>query len=218
MMKRKIRAVIFDQDGTLVNSHPIVIESFRRAFAKFGITVGEKKLLSLFGRRIEEIIAELAPGKDQAALSRETQVYIMENFHKLRSFPGAKKTLSFLKKRKLKLAIVSGARPADLKRTAKTAGILRYFSLRVSCGNTKSGKLSGEPFRIACKRLAVSPAETIAVGDTFVDTAGAKKAGCIPVGVLSGGHKRAELAKAGAAKVLRSVADFPKYLKENYEF
>jgi HAD superfamily hydrolase (TIGR01549 family) len=210
----KIRAVIFDVDGTLIDSMPIVIAGWIRAAKESGVSVTDEELKPLFGRAIPDIARRLIPGTDQTEFIERSQRYILDNLGEARLFPGAEETLAFLKEKELALGIVSGAPVHKIRSFLKAQGILDYFSAFVSGEDHQGGKPSGAPFVEACKLLGVEPSETLAVGDTSIDTTGAKKAGCVPIGVTSGGHTEGELKKAGAVKVLGTVAELPEYLEK----
>ncbi|MFH0961487.1 MAG: HAD family phosphatase [archaeon] len=208
----KIKAVIFDIDGTLLNSAEIVTRLWSGVFEKFGLFLKPDELKKHLGKSPAQLARELLPEKNPEEIDRCLQETFRREVPAFPIFEGVVGTIVFLEKRGIKIGAVSGGPLPNMKHYLSAAGILHHFSSLASAADFPEGKITGAPFLHVCRELGVEPAETVCIGDAPLDAVGARNAGCIALGVLGGGHGKEELELAGV-ETIEGVGNLPEYLK-----
>lgn len=176
---KEIKAVLFDFDGTIMDTNQVIINSWQYAFEKLkGEKAEVEELLKTFGEPLDLSIDKLLPGfpKDEAISTyREYQYHNFKGLIEL--FPGTLEIMRELKENDIKTAIVT----SRLRRTTMEG--IEKFSLEhlldtiVTMEDTKKHKPHGDPILEALKRLEIKPENALMVGDTKFDILCAKDAG-----------------------------------------
>lgn len=212
----KLKGIIFDLDGTLGNTFPVIFPAFRYALEKImGRSYSDQELTATFGPTEEGIFQRLAPDLWQECL----QVY-MEKYKQLspmntQRFPGIEQALQALKQRKILLAVVTGKSLTSALISLEDLGFSGYFDI------VKGGSDAGS-IKAACMHEVLEiwnlPSQQVAyIGDVASDMHYAKEVGLIPLGAawyeqvdydsLKGEHPLA---------VFRSVKDFICWIESNH--
>lgn len=209
----KIRGAIFDLDGTVFNSVGTTSSLLSRVLSDFlERQVPPIEAVQILGKSPEEIGEHFGLSGEKKALFKKTlPERFLAEIKGFPLFPGTIETLDFLSGKGIAIGAVSGAPERNMRIFLERAGILGKFRSIKSAEDFPGGKLSGAPFRPACEDMGALPAGTISLGDAPIDAFGAKKAGCFPLGVLSGSGTRAELEEI--AETIGSISDLPRYLQ-----
>jgi HAD superfamily hydrolase (TIGR01509 family) len=203
--------VIFDVDGTLVDTTYLHVLAWSRAFRDAGYQVAMSTIHRLIGmssdRVIEEAVGELPPGLDDGH-SR----YFGELKREMVAFPRAADLLREVARRRARVVLATSAKPddvGDLERVIDAADAIDHVT---SSADVEEGKPAPRIFEVALEEAGLDPTRALVVGDTAWDVEAA--AGCdLPcVCVLTGGLSRDELVEAGAAAVYADVADLLSHL------
>lgn len=179
----KLKGFIFDLDGTLINSLPVVRTSFSRTLLKFsGREYSDKELSSLFGPTEEGIFKRLFPD-----LWRESLQFYLDEYDRLHvpyaePFPGVIKALNLLQKRKIKLALVSGKGAGSMEISLKHSGLKHFFEMIITGSEDRASK--PEHIRQILKLWNFPPSKVAYVGDIAYDVQAAREAGVIPISAL----------------------------------
>lgn len=206
------KAAIFDIDGTILDSMPQVLSALCEAYRKVsGKRIAKEKFKGLLGEPLALIGETVCPGAP-GEFAREFNRIMFRRNRLLRLFPGVKGLLKRLRKKGVKRAVVSGIGMRDIRIILEANKATEYFDVIITAGDFPGGKRSGRPFKEACRLMKVPPEETVAAGDTSLDCIGAKRAGCLAVGIGNALHPASELRAAGADKVLKSVLEIEKFL------
>ena len=206
-----IAAVIFDVDGTLVDSVDFHAEAWQRAFREFGKEVPFAEVRSQIGKGGDQLLpvfwtpAELA--KVEKPLNEfRSKLFQREYLGRVRGFPQVRELMQGLLARGQKIALASSAAGDELQSYKKAAGIDDLIEAETSKDDADQSKPHPDIFEAALARLGHPPAAaTIVVGDTPWDVEAAGKAGLRTIGMLCGGFTRAEL--SGAIALFRDPAD-----------
>lgn len=180
-----IKALLFDLDGTLLDTNELIYNSFYRTFKdNLNIELGKAEIADFFGRPLGEPFRKHAKEEDVERLVAYYRKY-NEDLHDnmCHAFEGVKEVLEALKEKGIKLAIVTSKRAELAIRGMKIAGIYDYMDVIITPESTKLHKPNGEPALKACSELGVSPSEAIMVGDSIYDIYCGKNAGCKTCGV-----------------------------------
>ena len=209
-----MRGMIFDVDGTLVDTNPAHVDAWRRAFKRFGYDVPTERIVVEIGKGgdklVPSILGEPAEKRHGDALRRaqkEEFLAIAKREH-FRVFPGVPELFRALRNRGIRTALATSSDDRHLDATLASAGIdLRSMAdVVVTKSDAGSSKPDPDVVVAAVDKLGLSPAQCAMVGDTIYDAQACQAAGVVFIGVLSGGSSEPALLEAGARAVLRDVA------------
>ncbi|MEK9671461.1 MAG: HAD-IA family hydrolase [Rhodospirillaceae bacterium] len=209
------RLVIFDCDGTLVDSQDSIVRSMRAAFEGQGMTPpAAEAVRRIVGLPLVMGIRLLAGPE---ATEAQTEILADGYRHALRGlrqagqihdplYPGTREALAELSRAGWLMAVATGKGNQGLRLTLETHGLSDYFlSLQTADGNP--GKPHPSMILNAIADTGARPESTVMVGDTTFDMEMSRNAGTLAIGVAWGYHGLDELAAAGAASVIGDFAD-----------
>jgi HAD superfamily hydrolase (TIGR01509 family) len=203
-------AVLFDIDGTLLDSNYLHALAWRRAFVELGYNVPTAWVHRHIGQGSDLLLAELLPGADEGTLDAARKSH-QQHFDalkpELRAFDGARELLAAVAQRGPRVVLASSASAGELPALLEALGGTEHIDVVTSSEDVSDAKPDPEIFQVAMARVGVDPGNAIAIGDTVWDIEAARRAGIGCVGVLTGGISRAELDDAGAVAVYRDAAD-----------
>jgi HAD superfamily hydrolase (TIGR01549 family) len=204
-----LRAVLFDWDGTLVDSAEKTFACYVRVFAAYGISFDHAAFERTYSPDWYRTYLEVGLAREHwaEADARWLSCYATERSPLL---AGARETLERLARAGLVLGIVSSGDGSRVRREIGDLGLAPFFGTVVCGGETASRKPHPEPLLLALERIGIARAEAAYVGDSPEDVAMAKAAGVESVGVPGRFPNRAALAASGPdvlAPSLESVAD-----------
>jgi phosphoglycolate phosphatase len=218
-----LRLVIFDVDGTLVDSQAHIMASMEGAFAAHGLAVpGRSEVLSIVGLSLPQAFARLVP--ERADLWDGLTEAYKDTFAELRMsgdaaalsplFPGADAVLSTLAARDdLLLGIATGKSKRGLDHLIELHGWERVFQT-VQVADFHPSKPHPAMVEACLAETGVEPGAAVMVGDTSFDIEMARAARVAALGVDWGYHPAEDLTRAGAARVLAAFADLPDAMEE----
>jgi phosphoglycolate phosphatase len=203
------RLIVFDCDGTLVDSQHLIIDAMRVTFESRGLPPpADDAVRHIVGLSLAEAIGELAPGIGQAERSALVEGY-KQTFQAMRRqplfheplFDGARATLHELERRGHLLAVATG------KSDRGIAAVLQHHALEhlfvsLQTADRHPSKPHPSMLEAAMRETGSAPHETLMVGDTSYDVQMARAAGVRPIGVGWGYHAAAALELAGAEVVI----------------
>jgi pyrophosphatase PpaX len=203
--------VLFDLDGTLVDTIPFILAAVRHTFEGYGrcptdaewiagIGTPLKAQLASFARRVED---------EQPLFDRYRDYWRAHHDEQTRCFPGAREAVEELAGRGHPIGIVTAKAEQGAYRTLRHIGLLPLVRAVVGADSCANSKPHPEPVLLALSRLGEVPARALLVGDSRHDVAAAKAAGARAAAALWGACTRAELAAAGADFFLADVREVP---------
>ena len=217
-----IKAIIFDLDGTLVDSVDYHTEAWVKAFQKYGYDFSFDRLREQIGKGSEFIIGELLPEEEAEKLESDIagyrKQYYQENLlEKVKPFPKVRELLEKIKADNLKVVLASSARKETIEHYQKLLDIDSLVDGATSTDDVEQSKPEPDIFAAAVDKLpGIDPEEVIVVGDSPYDAIAASKIGLRTIGVLCGGFERETLAKAGCVAIYQDPADllnnYPQFL------
>jgi HAD superfamily hydrolase (TIGR01509 family) len=210
----KPKAVLFDVDGTILPFDGI-IKHIQKTSRHFKVRVPSKKELLKYtvGYSLKESIPKLIP--ETRKIIDEFRDYYRKSYNadvaSIKPFPYVKRVFDFIKKRKIKIGIVT------TKRRIQARVTLNYYKLPydviIGFDDVKKRKPDPEPVLKACRLLRVNPEDCIFFGDHPFDMQAAKSAGCTAVGVLTGWGKKSNLKNSGANFIIKDLRDLKKFVE-----
>jgi pyrophosphatase PpaX len=183
----EIRAVLFDIDGTLLDTFDFIYGAFEYTFQVHGIPpLSRDEISHLMGGPLPEVYASMAPGYDATALTETHRQFQENNVPLAKLFPDTVKVLESLKQRGLKLAAITTRSNRTSVLSLDQNGIADYFDVVISAEDVARHKPDPEPIVKALHMLKIKPTDTIMVGDTAADIMAGKNAGTKTVAALYG--------------------------------
>ncbi len=205
-----IRAVLFDIDGTLLDTFEFIYGAFEFALDRHGIQpLPREEISRLMGGPLEEVYAVMVPNGNAKTLAESHRTFQSENLRLATLFPATIEVLESLKHRGMKIAAITTRSIRTSVRSLEETGIAPYFDLIISGEDVEFVKPHPEPLLKAIKSLAVKPEEAVMVGDTHADITAGKNAGVKTVAALYGfgGELLLELKPDYAIRDLRKLLD-----------
>ncbi len=200
------RAVLFDWDGTLVDSAERTYRCYVQVFATYGIGFDHAAFERTYSPDWYRTYQEVGLPRDRwpEADVRWISCYEAEPSGLV---PGARETMERLAGAGRAQGLVSSGDGTRVRREVQALGLEPYFSAVVCGGETARRKPDPEPLLVALGQLGIAPAETAYVGDSPEDVAMAKAAGAFAVGIPGGFPNREALAASGPDLLAPSLHD-----------
>jgi HAD superfamily hydrolase (TIGR01509 family) len=210
-----LSALIFDLDGTLVDTNAAHVEAWVRAFARHGYKVHADRIGPEIGKGGDNLVpdllgpeAEEQHGEALREASKEEYLQLAKE-RRFRVFDGAGALLDELRRRGIRTALATSSGDEHLDATFGSAGedLRARVDVVVGKSDVEHSKPYPDAVLAAVEKLGLSPAECAMVGDTPYDGLSAKRAGVITLGVLSSGlgFDARALISAGARRTWRDV-------------
>lgn len=204
-----IKAILFDIDGTLIDSNDLHVEAWARVFADAGHQVPRRAIAGQIGKGGDNLVPALLPGVSEETAERLSdrhgEVFKADYLRTARPFPGARALLERAHAEGAKVVLASSASAEELDHYVERLQVKALVAAKTSIDDVATSKPAPDIFAAALKKAGVTAEEAIAVGDSPYDVASAKGAGVRTVAVLSGGFAEAVLRDAGAVAVYRDV-------------
>ncbi len=208
-----MKAVIFDIDGTLVNSVDLHARAWQEAFAKFGHNIPYEAIRSQIGKGGDQLLPVFLSTEEQKKYGEELEKYRGQLFKtkymsRVKPFPCVRELLERVKNDNQQIALASSAKEDEIAIYKRIANIEDLVEEETSSDDAERSKPHPDIFEAALKRLNnVSAQEAVTVGDSPYDAIAATKIKMNCVGVLSGGFPEADLRAAGCSEIYRDCAD-----------
>lgn len=215
-----MRALIFDLDGTLVDTVYAHVFAWQQALAEAGMPIDGWRIHrrigmsgGLFARAVaRELGRPLAKDETEALQRRHGELYA-QLLPVRRPLPGAVELLRHLREAGVAYGIAtSGARP-QIDASLESLEI-EPEAVVIERGDVARAKPEPDLFLACAERMGVSPQDCYVVGDAVWDLLAARRANMLSIGLLSGGYGEDELTRAGAYRVYRDAAELDDSLDE----
>jgi pyrophosphatase PpaX len=206
-----LRAVLFDWDGTILNSYAADSRAYLHMFRALGIPWTLRDLARHYSPDWYRVYraARLAPSKWDEADRLWSLAYGRENPKLL---PGARRVLTSLARR-FRLAVVTSGNRRRVRQQLRAFRLAELFSACVCCEDTAWRKPHPAPLQLALRRLRADPRECVYVGDSPEDIEMARRARVRAIGVLGPFPTAARIRAAHPEALLDSICDLPAYLR-----
>lgn len=208
-----IRNLIFDIDGTLLDSVDLHADAWAEAFRHFGIDVAPEAVRGQIGKGGDQLMPVFVP-KDRLEREGEdiekfrSDLFKETYLPRVRPFPGVRALFERLKAEGHVLALASSGKASEVERYQEIAGIRDLIDVATNSDEAERSKPHPDIFEAALARLGHPPkGQAIVIGDSPYDAEAAVKAGLPVIGVLCGGFPEAGLSEAGCTAIYRDPQD-----------
>jgi len=213
---RRFKLIVFDWDGTLADSTAIIAESIQAACRDIGETppddIAARYVIGLGLADALRLIAPALIAERHSELAARYRHHYLSRDPEIPLFDGAKELLSELATGGYLMAVATGKTRIGLDRALMANGLQRRFAA-TRCADEGFPKPHPDMLLHLMDRLAVTPAETLMVGDTTHDLELARNAGTSAIAVAYGAHAASGLTKLAPLALLHSVGELSAWLK-----
>ena len=207
-------AVLFDIDGTLVDSVDLHARAWQEAFAHFGHRIDFERIRAQIGKGGDQLMKEFI-SEDELSLRGETvdayrsELYKQKYLKQVRAFPRVRELFQSILRGGIHIALASSAKGDELETYKAIAGIEDLVEAETSADDAEHSKPHPDIFAAALKRLGkdLHKDRVFVVGDSPWDAIAARRLSLRTIGVLCGGFPEADLRKAGCIEIHRDPAD-----------
>ncbi len=201
MKMRRLKGVLLDVDGTLIDSNDGHAHAWVQALHDHGIEAPFERIRRFIGKGGDKLLPEVTglPADDPKckAISRERkQVFLKKFLPFLRPFRGVRELLSRMKEDGLKLAIASSAQDDELDALLQVCGVETFVEARTTSDDVEKSKPDPDIIGAALTKIGLPAEEVILIGDTPYDVIAGSRASVGVVALRCGGWRDDELANA----------------------
>lgn len=210
--------LLFDVDGTLIDSVDLHARSWHRAFQEFGYMTELDEVRRNIGKGGDLLMLSILGDEEAARNGKEisafrSELFMRDYLPKVRPFPKVRELLQRLTEDGLRIVLASSAKSDELEAYKKIASITDLVEEETSADDAERSKPYPDIFQAALAAAHATPEEALVIGDTIYDAEAAKRAGIRCIGVATSVFTEEELLKAGCIAVFQNPAD----LLERYE-
>lgn len=215
-----MRALIFDLDGTLVDTVYAHVFAWQRALAEAGMAIDGWRVHrrigmsgGLFTRAVGRELGREVSRNEAALLQRRHGELFAELLPARRPLRGALELLRYLRSSGVAFGIATSGQRPEINASLAALG-LDDTTVVIERGSVARAKPEPDAFLACQQRMGVRPEDCYVVGDAVWDLLGARRAGMLSVGLLSGGYGADELSRAGAFRVYADPLELHRSLDE----
>ena len=197
-MNESLKAVLFDVDGTLVDSNDAHAAAWVKAFAEHGVTVDPAHVRRCIGMGGDKLMPEVSGLSEDslqgvAIAERRGEIFMSEFVPALKPFKDADDLVAAVKAFGLTAVAASSAKENELKALLELSDTTSLMDDTTSSDDAEESKPAPDIVEAALRRANVAPAEAIMIGDTPYDIEAARRAGVKTIAFRSGGWNDADL-------------------------
>ena len=208
-----LQAVIFDVDGTIVDSVDLHADAWKVAFEKFGKTFPFHEIRRQIGKGSDQLLPVFLSEQELDQFGEDLDEYRSKIFKekflpRVQAFPKVRDLFERIKKDGKQIVLASSAKSDELDTYKKIARIDDLIESETSSDDADRSKPYPDIFQAALARLkGVAPENVVVIGDTPYDAQAAAKADLKSIGLLCGGWTKEELRRAGCAAIYLDIED-----------
>jgi pyrophosphatase PpaX len=204
-------AVLFDLDGTLIDTVPFILEAVRHAFVGSSRTPTDAEWIAGIGTPLRDQLAQFADRpEDVGGLYDRYRTFWLEHHdRRTRTFDGADEVVRSLHAAGHPLGVVTAKIELGAHRSLRHVGLDGYMGTVIAADSGVRAKPAPDGVWLAALRLGRVPAETIFIGDSPHDVAAGNSAGAVSIGALWGACTREQLAVASPRLYAASIRELP---------
>ncbi|WHY85367.1 pyrophosphatase PpaX [Neobacillus novalis] len=214
-MTNKITTVLFDLDGTLIDTNELIISTYLHTLEKYYPSKYKREdVLPFMGPTLQEAFSTVDPDRVEEMILEYRTFNLANHDALVKEFEGAVETVQTLFEKGYKLAIVTTKRHDTALKGLRLMNLDRYFEVVVALDHVTKVKPDPEPLFHALEQLKSTPEESLMVGDNYHDILAGKNAGTLTAGVAWSIKGREYIAKYEPDYILDHMTDLLKILGE----
>ena len=180
----KLETILFDLDGTLINTNELIIASFQHTLAEYDAgTYTREEIINFIGPPLLESLASVNAEKKEEMMATYRAFNIANHDHYVEIYPTVLETIKKLKQSGCKLGVVTTKLHDTAQLGLEITGLAPYFDLLIGLDDVDHAKPHPEPVLKAMDSLQANPVTTIMIGDNYHDVEAGHNAGVQTAGV-----------------------------------
>jgi pyrophosphatase PpaX len=211
-MSTPLRAVLFDLDGTLIDSIGLIVDAMHHAFEAFdGEVPDDSAWMSGIGTPLYKQLARYARSPEELEVLRERyRAYqVIHHDNVIKAYDGAVDVLASLHARGIVMAIVTSKGDALAHRGIELTGLAKFLPVVIGADSVTKHKPEPEPVLLALERLGVAAGDAVMMGDSPHDISSGNAAGVRTIGALWGPFTREQIAVAKPTYWMNDIRELP---------
>ena len=211
-MAKPLRAVLFDLDGTLIDSIGLIVDAMHHAFETFdGEVPDDSAWMSGIGTPLYKQLARYARSPEELEVLRERyRAYqVVHHDNVIKAYPGAVDVLANLHARGIVMGIVTSKGDQLAHRGIELTGLAKFLPVVIGADSVTKHKPEPEPVLLALERLGAGTHEALMIGDSPHDISSGNAAGVRTVGALWGPFTREQIAVAKPTFWMTNIRELP---------
>ena len=207
-----IRAVIFDLDGTVVDSNELHVDAWDETFRRYGKQFPRADLHRQIGKGGDQYLPVFLDERELHEIGKEVEKFRGDLFKRdylarVKPFPKVKELFERIRDDGKRIALASSGNADEVTHYVELAELGELFETQTTKSDVDHSKPRPDVFLAALRHLGTPADETIVIGDTPYDVQAAKKAGMRTIGLRCGGFPQEELLAYGAVAIYDDPAD-----------
>jgi len=178
-----IETILFDLDGTLIDTNELIHKSFEYTFDQYGYSFSQEEILQFNGPPLIKTFTDINPDLAEDMLETYRKHNLEHHNDYVKLFPNVKETLEILQANGKRLGIVSAKMRSGVVLGLEVTGIKHFFDAIVAIDDVKNPKPHPEPVLKGLKGLSGKPDSSLMVGDNYHDIESGKNAGLKTIAV-----------------------------------
>ena len=209
------RTVLFDIDGTLVDSNYLHVEAWQHAFTELGVATDAWRVHRAIGQDSERLVSAVAGDRETAWVERAKRLhsgYYRDLAPRLRAFEATRDLLAAVAGRGIRVVLATSAPDDELAVLLRTLDADASIHATTSADDVGPAKPDPDIIEVALQRAGAAATEAVFIGDSTWDMIASGRAGVRAFGLRSGGISAAELTDAGALAIFDDPGDLLAHL------
>ncbi|WP_142828826.1 pyrophosphatase PpaX [Planococcus soli] len=216
MTVKQINTLLFDFDGTLLDTNELIIQTFLSVLGEhYPGRFGREDALHFIGPSLEQTFTAIDPERVEELTVQYRSLNRIMHDELVEEYDGVAETLRLLKAQGLKMAIVSTKRSETIRHGLDLMGVSDVFDVLVGLDHVSNPKPDPEPLHLALEQLGASHEEALMIGDNSHDIEGGKNAGVRTAGVAWTAKGEDFLASFNPDFMLQHISDLLELTKED---
>ncbi len=206
---KKSSVLLFDLDGTLLASIPVILQSFRETFKELAYPYpGDEVIAAGIGSHLNDIFTPLLPPslKERALLAYRSIYIKKQRSGEVQLIPHVSDVLKALFTKGQQMGVVTTKLRVVSQELLEQLGVKTYFTVIVGSEDVSRWKPDPDPLLLAAEKMNILPRDCTYIGDSLHDAQSAEAAGMRFIGVTTGTGKKSELTKYG--EVFSTLTEF----------
>lgn len=219
--KKEKPVVLFDLDGTLLDTESLIYDTFRYVFKqhKPDYILSEEELKSFLGPTLKQSFERYFDASMSEQLIEEYRTYNREHHDEyVKAFEGAKETLDYLKNHGYLLGIVSNKKKETIQQGLDSTGLSEYFEVIVDCEDVSEAKPNPSGLLKACELLYHDHDDMIYIGDSVSDIEACKNMAGFSIAACFDSERENDLIAAKPCRCIHQLTDIIDIVKEDLEW
>lgn len=216
-MSVRFKNIIFDFDGTLVDTRPGVVRAFKKVIKNLTKKeIKDEELINLIGTPLIPMLMGVLNTTDETTIKKGSELfkkyYQEDGLYQNVLYPGIKKILEDLKNQSCQLFVVSNKIEIFLQKIMEQHSLKEYFISLVATDGTDTQSKKADYIKRVLDNYKLKKSETAMIGDTEGDILAAKENSIFSIGITWGYGKENDLIKVGADKICHSPLELEKFI------